>query len=81
MAKLTRAERITKLGRAIWEYRGQYHKGTEKWLRPPNPSALPRVRHWLEALGVIDVEVAVKRIDALKSHEAYSSFLKEVERG
>lgn len=79
MAALTRAERIGKLARAIWDYRGRYNGNTSKWIKPPQPKAGVRVRKWLESLGVVDIEVAMKRIDGFKSQEEFRAFLKDHE--
>jgi hypothetical protein len=76
---VTRANRIAKLSHAIWEYRGRYDPASGKWWQTPKPRAVVRIRKWLEALGVIDIEVTVIRIEGFKSQEEFHSFLKELE--
>lgn len=68
---MTRSEKIHKLSNAIRSYRGRTSTpaGTPndqvKWVTPPKPKELERVKIWLTRLG-LNVEDSVKAIDGFK---------------
>jgi hypothetical protein len=62
---MTRPEKIHKLAHAIHDYRGLKNLETKKWLRPPNPAALVRVKNWLTRLN-LDVPTCLKQVEAFK---------------
>lgn len=86
MPNLTRNERITKLGRAIRRYRGEYRPSEQvtgkpvKWLTPPDPSAYDDIFKWMTSLGYTlqDITAAMVKIDAFKNHEEFGEFMKGI---
>ena len=76
---MNRAEKIRKLVNAVKDYRGSYRPNTGKWIRGPMPSALPRVRHWLQELDQ-DIPTELARIDAFELIDDMNQWLKSLEQ-
>lgn len=84
---MNRAEKIRKLYNAVRSYRGvkeeklTIQKGhTERvptviWKVPPSPSAVGRVRLCLERFTGLDVDTALKQIDAMDSYESFDTWI------
>lgn len=75
---MTRTQKIRKLASAIKDYRGAYNPGTGKWIRGPQPSALPRITAWLSRLDA-DIPSALAKIDGFETQDDCSLFLLELE--
>jgi len=79
---MTRAEKIRKLGNAVREYRGLCRTvpvpgQKTDWVRPPNPSALPRVELWLERLNLPVME-SVHQIRSMKSWQEFNDWIRNL---
>jgi hypothetical protein len=74
---MSRHEKLKKLGHAIREYRGVFHRKTGKWKQPPNPGARDRVVAWLERIGQTpdQVEISLKAIDGFQSIPEFQTWI------
>lgn len=75
---MTRTEKINKLASAIKDYRGKHNSETNKWMIPPKPSALPRVRKWIERLG-LDVEASIEKVRSFNTYHEFYAWLRGLE--
>lgn len=78
---MTRTEKVKKLANAIREYRGASSTPADAdnvlWKYPPKPSAVTRVKAWLERLK-LDIADSMKRIDGFKSFGEFEAWLRTI---
>lgn len=67
---MSRNEKLSKLARAVREWRGLSNPRTGKWIKTPNAAAVPRVGRWLAELGLDTVET----FELLSGFKALSEF-------
>jgi hypothetical protein len=69
--------KISRLNSAVTDWRGKFHPETKKWIVPPKPSHIIRVKNWLVRLGR-DPSVDLPRIQTFQKFEEFHAYLREV---
>lgn len=79
--KLSRNERLAKLGNAIREWRGvtqQTPRGV-KWKRAPKRQKVERILVWLASLGVPEPILALDDIASFKTFDEMQAWLRKLD--
>lgn len=57
------------------EWRGVYDSRTGKWKESPKPTAIKRVRRWLEELGM-DAEATIVTLKTFDTYTRFNDWMK-----